>query len=801
MGASEDQWRRNREPGWMKSGLGIVAAILTCIAGGQACVGQQLSPLSSVVAISSAEAANHIPVSFEATVTYSRPFENTLFVQDGDAAIFVYGSGKAKLVPGDRVLVTGTMRPSFKPYVVPTEVKQIGHGALPKPIHPSYEQMCRGEVDSKLVTVHAVIRSADILSNSNPTQKDAAIGMLVDGFPVNATVDNVDEDTLKELPNAEVEIMGVVGGLFDNKMQQVGILLHVQSLADIKIMKRPTGDPWSLPIARMDRLLPGYYVKDLSKLMHVRGTITYFHPGASTYYQPESALVLQDGSQSVWISVAGDQPLRIGDLADAIGFPEVHNGFLTLTDGEVKDSQVKAPIVPKLFRWRDLALGGNESQGHNFDLVSIEGNVVTEVREGTRVEYVLATDGRLFSAFLPDAGALNDHPLSLPKSIPVGARIRVTGICMLSDANPFNGEVPFSIMMRTYDDISVVAKPPWLNVPHLLLLLAMLLAGFFALGARSWFIERRMRRHVSHLAYGEQRRSRILEDMNALRPLPDILEQITELVSFSLKGAACWCETADGVTIGNRNAQTGSASLSVIECAITAPTGEALGKLFVSVCKGPELRSTQKVLSMGCGLAALAIETSRLHSDLVHRSEFDQLTNTRNRFWLEKHFPKLIQASGQAGSAFGLLYIDLNGFKQVNDIYGHHVGDLYLQDVAGRMKRQLRPGDFVARLGGDEFAVLAPHVVGRSDLEEIAKRLRTCFEHPFTGDGYSIDGSASIGIAVYPDDGTTTEALLTAADAAMYTDKQARRRRSVRPQEELAPETSQPSKSVSEPVE
>lgn len=764
----------------MKSRLGTLAAIVTCAAGTLACVSQQPAPLRSVTAITSAEAAKRIPVSFEATVSYVRPSDRTLFVQDGDAAIFVFGSGNVKLAPGDRVLVTGTMRPSFRPYVAATGVKRISHGALPTPLHPTYEQMNRGEVDSKLVTVHAVIRSADISPITNPTETDAAIRMYVDGFSVNATVNDVDKNALKELLDAEVEITGVVGGLFDNKMQQVGVLLHVQSPADIKIMKRPTSDPWSLPVTRMDRLLSGYYVKDLSQRMHVRGTITYFRPGSNLYYQPDSALVLQDGSQSVWISVSEEQPFQVGDVADAIGFPEVHNGFLTLTNGEVKDSLVQAPIIPKPFTWRDLALGGNESQGHNFDLVSIEATVVTEVRQATHEEYVLATDGHLFSALLAGAGLPNSPSLSSTESIPVGARVRVTGICMLANADPFNGEVPFSIMMRSHDDISIVTNPPWLNVPHLIFLLGMLLAGFFSLGARSWHIQRKMRRHVGQLAYAEQRRSRILEDINALRPLPEILEQITELVSFNLKGAACWCESAAGAMIGNRNTHTISDSISVMEGEITAPTGVSLGRLFASVCRGPEERSAQKVIDMGCGLAALAIGTAEMHSDLVHRSEFDQLTNTRNRFWLEKHFEELIETSHKEGGAFGLLYIDLNAFKQVNDYYGHHVGDLYLQEVAGRMKRQLRPGDFLSRLGGDEFAVLVTHVRGRSDLEEVAMRLKACFDRPFSGDNYSIDGSASIGLALYPEDGTTKDALLTAADAGMYTEKHARVQSSVK---------------------
>lgn len=758
----------------MKGGLGIAFAVLICAADIHVCVCQQPVPLSSVTAITSAEAAKQPSVSFEATVTYYRSYEGTLFVQDGDAAIFIFRKGLGKLVPGDRVLVTGSMRPSFRPFVVATRVTRISHGATPKPIQPTFEQMNRGEDDSKLVTVHGVIRSADILGNAAPTQKDAAIRLLVDGFPVNATVDDVDEKTLKALLDAEVDMTGVVGGLFDNKMQQVGILLHVQSLADIKVVKRSTEDAWALPVIHMDRLLTAYYVKDLSKRVHVRGTITYFRAGANLYYQPDSALVLQDGPHSVWISVSQEQPLQIGDVADAIGFPEVHNGFLTLTNADVKDTGVQAPVLPKLYTWRDLALGGNESQGHNFDLVSIEGNVVTEVQQATHDEYVLETEGHLFTALLSNPGSVGSLPLSQPKPIPPGTRIRATGICMLANANPFNGEVPFSLMMRTNDDIAVIADPPWLSVRHLTVLIAILLAGFLALGGRSWFVERKMRRHVGHLAYAEQRRSRLLEDINALRPLPQILEQITELISFSLRGAACWCETADGIMCGNRSATTGSASISVKECEITAPSGALLGRLSIAVCKGNDLHDAQKVLSMGCGLAALAIDTSKQHSDLVHRSEFDQLTNTRNRFWLEKHFEELIETARQSSNAFGVLYIDLNGFKQVNDVHGHHVGDMYLQEVAARMKRQLRSGDFLARLGGDEFAVLVTQGDGRSDLEEVARRLSSCFDRPFVGDNYSIKGSASIGMALYPQDGTTKEALLTAADAGMYAEKHAR---------------------------
>jgi diguanylate cyclase (GGDEF)-like protein len=174
-------------------------------------------------------------------------------------------------------------------------------------------------------------------------------------------------------------------------------------------------------------------------------------------------------------------------------------------------------------------------------------------------------------------------------------------------------------------------------------------------------------------------------------------------------------------------------------------------------------------------LATLAIETSRLHSDLVHRSEFDLLTDVQNRFSLEKSLNAQVGAAERAGTNLGMIYIDLNHFKQVNDNYGHHAGDIYLQVAAARMKRQLRPGDTLARLGGDEFAVLLPDVRHRTAVEDVARRLAGCWDEPFSLEGVKIRGSASLGIAVYPEDAATGDGLLNAADVAMYAAKHGQR--------------------------
>jgi diguanylate cyclase (GGDEF)-like protein len=758
-------------------GLALAMASLPPLASGQ----KPITSLRAIHALTNAQASHQLPVSFEATVIYYRGYERTLFVQDGDAGIYVQPRTAVQLAPGDRILIEGTTHESFRPFIAAANITFVHHDILPRPVAATYDRLIRAELDCRLVTVHAVVRSADLVLSSDVPS--ISVQMRTDGGAIDAVVDSADISTIKRMLDSEIELTGAVSGHFDGKMQVTGILLHANSLSAIKLIKPTSKDPWDLPLTHMDEVLSTYHVNNTSQRVRVHGTITY--------YQPGSAVVLQNGSKSIWVMTHNSEELKIGDQADAIGFPGLHDGFLTLTGGEVQDAKVPSPVKPRSVIWSELA-----TSHYLFDLVSTEGVVVAENRGAAQDEYVLDSGGSLFSAIYrhPAKRSTTTSPLPAMKRIPVGSKIRVTGICLMGASNPFDTQVPFDILMRSSDDIVAIGAPSWFNVGNLTRTIGVLLIIVLLVAAWGWTLLAKLKRQTAaitahsetiarqerHNAQLETKRSRILEDINSSRPLPELIEAITDMVAFSLDCPFAWCEMSDGGSLGN--APGNSKGFRIAHLDVPARAGGSLGTLYAATEAGePEHPDEAAMLEAGVRLATLAIETRKLYKDLVYRSEFDLLTDIYNRFSLDRYLDEQIEKANAGSSIFGLIYIDLDEFKQVNDFYGHHVGDLYLHEVSMRMKRQLRTGDMLARLGGDEFAALVPVVRSRTALEEVAQRLERCFDAPFAVEGYVLRGGASVGIALYPDDGTTADSLLSAADAAMYVNKHTKRHKTEMP--------------------
>lgn len=156
---------------------------------------------------------------------------------------------------------------------------------------------------------------------------------------------------------------------------------------------------------------------------------------------------------------------------------------------------------------------------------------------------------------------------------------------------------------------------------------------------------------------------------------------------------------------------------------------------------------------------------------ILHQANYDSLTDLPNRFLALDRLSQIIKESHRTQSKSAVLFIDLDDFKKINDSISHEIGDKLLIEAARRLESTVRDGDTVSRLGGDEFIVLMGHVRSEDDVHPIAEKLLECVRQPFRLDGRELTLTASIGIAVYPNDGETPADLLRNADTAMYQSK------------------------------
>jgi diguanylate cyclase (GGDEF)-like protein len=166
--------------------------------------------------------------------------------------------------------------------------------------------------------------------------------------------------------------------------------------------------------------------------------------------------------------------------------------------------------------------------------------------------------------------------------------------------------------------------------------------------------------------------------------------------------------------------------------------------------------------------ATTALQNGRLVDQITHQALHDQLTGLANRLQFADQLRKAVNRARQRDEQVTIFYMDLDGFKPVNDEHGHDVGDQLLAALGQRLTGCVRTSDLVARLGGDEFALLITTQTSPQDSDALAERLADTFLEPFVIDGRILRVRASIGRAVFPIDADSADALLRRADASMF---------------------------------
>jgi diguanylate cyclase (GGDEF)-like protein len=175
-----------------------------------------------------------------------------------------------------------------------------------------------------------------------------------------------------------------------------------------------------------------------------------------------------------------------------------------------------------------------------------------------------------------------------------------------------------------------------------------------------------------------------------------------------------------------------------------------------------------------------AIERRHTQSELIRMAKTDALTGAANRIALYEYVDQARIRAQRHEREFAVLVIDLDRFKQLNDQYGHAYGDAVLINVVNTLKISVRESDLVARIGGDEFVVVLDDVGSTEGARGVMQKIVELLHSGFMIDGRSVAVDASIGLATWPRDGDTIDALLAKADASMYAQKRTAEKRKIK---------------------
>ena len=189
------------------------------------------------------------------------------------------------------------------------------------------------------------------------------------------------------------------------------------------------------------------------------------------------------------------------------------------------------------------------------------------------------------------------------------------------------------------------------------------------------------------------------------------------------------------------------------------------------------IRNPHREVTVLAGVAWDLRQQKAAEQRLRSQATRDALTDCANRALLMEHLTQATHRAERQRGMFGVVFLDLDDFKQINDTYGHEQANAVLRQLGERLRSQVRGEDTVARYGGDEFALLISDLGGSHDVERVTRKIIEIFTEPFVVGGTRVHATASVGVAIYPLDGEDPEALLRAADAKMYRAKRGAKRR------------------------
>ena len=434
-----------------------------------------LTTAAAVRALSPERAQLALPVKVRGVITFAG---SLIFIQDATAGIYIDApvSTKGRYQVGQFGDLEGFTAPGlFAPQIVPRRFTVLGTTALPDARPSKYDELSTGRLDSQRVEVEGIIRAVMPDERADLRQTVTLKMASDDGvFPV--YVSDLPPDKLRSAVDASVRARGVVGGVFNDRRQMIGIKLYVGRSEDLQIEENAPGEPYSVPTTSVESLLR-FRPEGVSRhRVKVRGTVTLYQPGGAMY--------VEDGTGGVAISTRQAEPVATGDRVEVLGFPEMGAWTPFLNDAMFRRNGPAAePLVPILVTAdQELSAGAHDSR-----LVSLEAEVVDMVRDAGRLLLVAKAKNVLFDAELRQAGEM---PASVVAS---GSRVRLTGISVVRLGQDRDHPTEFHLLLRGLADITVLQKPPWWTLGRLVWMLAALAAVTALAVAWGVILRRRVR--------------------------------------------------------------------------------------------------------------------------------------------------------------------------------------------------------------------------------------------------------------------------------------------------------------------
>ena len=708
-----------------------------------------------------AELASRAKVHIVGVVTYYDPGEHNLFVQDTSGGVYVDLDKAYPLQYGDYVSVRGRALASYRTEVATDPAINVlsrNHRVAGVPV--TYRELATGQMDCRLVKVTGKVRAVNVEQHENSPILHLDVSMHggeIEVYQPFSAIEPEKRDAFgrsEALPllDSTVEIEGVAGGAFDTKSQMMGLIVYAQQWSDIRILKRSTVNALELPLSNIDTVFESRHIEDTSTRLRLRGTLTYYKRG-------EAAVLEQDG-KSVFVQTREDNAIPLGDVVDAVGFAGDQEYGPSLREALLFDTHTRKEIKAKAVSYAE-ALSGIDSD----NLVSLEGLLVSQLRNNRVQTFVIDVNGNFVTGRL-------EHALPL-QHIRIGSRLRMTGICRVIPGGSWQAPSFFHLEMRTPGDVAILSSPSWWTVRHLVELLGTI--GVLALIISAWavLLRRRVRQQTQSIELSmaiARTRSALLETISVHKTAQSWLKEFCEKVRILLPGTDCsfmFGGERPGQSLFPPGSLTGQTLLH------TAPLRDTDGQQvghFQLFHTSPHFfgAKQQEVCLMLAEVANLAMQQSLLHQGLIHHSTHDPLTDLPNRRLCEQRLQDALKEAAETNGRVTVVYIDVDRFKDINDRYGHKTGDSYLRHISSRLRSAIRSIDTLARVGGDEFLVIVPQKSSDTDFISLQERLHGCFQQAFEVEGHRFKGSASLGLASFPEHGETAEDLKRHADHAMY---------------------------------